>query len=487
MELERAIWTLGDRIGEGGMGSIYDVTSAEYGRAVAKLVPKAPGAERELLFADLTGARNVIPVLDRGETGDYWVIVMPKADKSLRERLEEAGGPIATGEAVGILLDIAVALTDLAGGVVHRDLKPENILLCDGRWCVADFGISRYAEAATGSNTRKHAGSAFYAAPEQWRGERAEASADVYAFGVIGYELLAGARPFTGPDYRDQHLNKNPEPLTGVPDSLGALVEECLYKAPGARPSAAAVLSRLERVTAAAAARGVARLQAANRANVIRQGEIGRQASVLQSEADRRQELATVAVQALKRMAATLKEVITDSAPSASVSTGIEPWWTIALNRAELRLAPPMVAVLDPWGARGKPAFEVIAFSELNLHMSEDRHGYEGRSHSLWYCDAQEAGRCQWFETAFMIPGLRLAMTRQEPFGLKPGEDAAGAVAAAWPDRAQIAWPFTPLNVGELDDFISRWTEWFADASEGKLARPGSLPERPVKESWRQH
>ena len=123
-------------------------------------------------------------------------------------------------------------------------------------------------------------------------------------------------------------------------------------------------------------------------------------------------------------------------------------------------------------------------FSELNLKMSEDRHGYQDRSHSLWYCGAQEARKYQWFEAAFMIPGIRLAMTRQEPFALKAGEDAAGAVAAAWLDRARIAWPFTPFSVGELDNFISRWTKWFADASEGKLARPGSLP-GPVKESWR--
>ena len=486
MQLERAEWALGERIRQGGMGSIYEVTSAGYGPAVAKLIPKAPGAERELLFADLTGTRNVIPVLDRGETGDYWVIVMPRAEQSLREHLEHASGAIGATAATAILLDIAVALADLAGRVVHRDLKPENVLLYSGHWCVADFGISRYAEAATGPDTRKHAMTAAYAAPEQWRGERAGASADVYALGVIGYELLSGARPFTGPDYRDQHLNKIPAPLAGVPDSLAALVEECLYKAPGARPGPAAVLSRLERVTAAAASRGVARLQAANRANVIRQGEIGRQASALQSEADRRRDLAAVAVQALTRIASTLRDVITDSAPSASVSTGIEPWWTIALNRAELRLAPPATATPDPWGPRGKPAFEVIAYSELNLHTSADPGGYEGRSHSLWYCDAREAGRYQWFETAFMIPGIRLAMTRQEPFALIPGPDSLGAVAAAWPDQAQVAWPFTPLNAGELDDLISRWTEWFADASEGKLARPGSLPERPVRDSWRQ-
>ena len=136
-------------------------------------------------------------------------------------------------------------------------------------------------------------------------------------------------------------------------------------------------------------------------------------------------------------------------------------------------------------GIQGTPPFEVIAYSELNLHMSPDPGGYEGRSHALWYCDAREEGKYQWFETAFMIPGIRLAITRQEPFALIPGPDALGALAAAWPDRAQIAWPFTPLNPGELDDLISRWTEWFADASEGKLARPGSLPERPVRDSWR--
>ena len=297
---------------------------------------------------------------------------------------------------------------------------------------------------------------------------------------MIGYELLSGARPFTGPDYRDQHLNKHPGPLTGIPDSLGALVEECLYKAPGARPGPAAIHSRLERATAAASSRGVARLQEANRANVIRHGEIGRQASALQSEADRRQELANVAVQALERIAKTLRDVITDSAPSASLSTGLEVGWTIALNRAELRLAPPMTAPPNPCGARGKPAFEVIAFSELNLNMTADRLGYQGRSHSLWYCDAQEAGRYQWFETAFMTPGIRLAMTRQEPFALKPGEDAASAFAVAWPDRAQIAWPFTPLSVGELDNFMSRWTEWFADASKENSPGPVPFPNDPL-------
>jgi serine/threonine protein kinase len=68
----------------------------------------------------------------------------------------------------------------------------------DGRWCLADFGISRYAEATTAPDTRKLAWTPAYAAPEQWRAEPASAATDVYALGVIAYELLAGIRPFRG-------------------------------------------------------------------------------------------------------------------------------------------------------------------------------------------------------------------------------------------------------------------------------------------------
>jgi hypothetical protein len=94
MQLEGAEWTLGERICKGGMGSTYDVISAGYGPAVARLVPKAPGAERESLFADLPGVRNVIPVIDRGDTGDYRVIVTPMTDMLPREHREEAGGQL---------------------------------------------------------------------------------------------------------------------------------------------------------------------------------------------------------------------------------------------------------------------------------------------------------------------------------------------------------------------------------------------------------
>ena len=84
--------------------------------------------------------------------------------------------------------------------MVHRDLKPENVLFLDGHWCVADFGISRYAEASTAPDTRKYALTPAYAAPERWRNEHATSATDVYSLGVIAFELLTGARPFPGPD-----------------------------------------------------------------------------------------------------------------------------------------------------------------------------------------------------------------------------------------------------------------------------------------------
>ena len=484
-------WVLGERIDGGGFGQVYAAESADYdSAAVVKLVPKAPGAERELLFADLTGVRNVVPIIDQGETEDSWALVMPRADKSLREHLAKITGPLGIADAVTVLSDIATALTGLDGrGVVHRDLKPENVLLLDGRWCLADFGISRYAEATTAPDTRQYALSPPYAAPERWRHQRASSATDVYSLGVIAYELLSRSLPFSGPDlhdFRQQHLERTPVQLKNVPAALGALIEECLYKPPEARPSPSNLLARLARAADAPTPAGLARLEEANRVNVIRQGEAGRQESAHRSEAERRQALLDAATQGLTRVAEALKEALTQAAPSASLSKGNEPGWTMRINQAKLRLAPPVATSASPWGSWSAPAFEVIAHSALSLRIPASRSGYEGRSHSLWYCDAQEAGRYQWFETAFMNSPLIAKIGRQDPFALDPGEEAAKAM---WNGMAefQAAWPFTAVSIGDLDEFISRWAGWFADAVHGQLNRPSAMPEKQPEGSWRQH
>lgn len=371
--------------------------------------------------------------------------------------------------------------------MVHRDLKPENVLLLDGKWCLADFGISRYADATTAPDTRKYALSPPYAAPERWRDERATAATDVYSLGVIAYELLSGSRPFAGPaphDFREQHLRRTPPSLGNVPAPLGALIDECLFKAPGARPTPANVLARLAGIEELAPSSGLAKLQEANRAEVARIGQVARHASEHRSEADRRAALFDAADIGFKRIADTLERMISGAAPAATVEPGRDGGWCIRLNEAELELVPSRMTSTSPWGSSQPPAFEVVAHAAVGIRIPPGRDQYEGRSHSLWFCDARDAGNFQWFETAFRFSSLIPRRGRQNPFALNPGKEAAKALCMGM-SEFQVAWPFTPLNIGDLQDFIDRWANWFADATQGRLQHPGRMPGRPAEGSWR--
>jgi serine/threonine protein kinase len=485
IQLKQA-WKLGEQIGdEGGFGRVYEATSADGATAAVKLIPKKPGTQRELLFIDLPDVRNVIPIIDDGEVDDHWVLVMPRAEKSLRKYLDENPGPFPVADAVSILLDITTCLVDLNGQVIHRDLKPENILLYNGHWCLADFGISRYAEASTAADTRRFSFTPHYAAPEAWRYERPTAAADVYSVGIIAYELLSGSLPFTDfDDLRRQHLEDRPPELVGAPLGLRALVDECLYKAPAARPTPNNLLARLQRAVEVPPSAGLAHLQQADHVNIVRFGEMSRQESVRQSMTERRKAMADAATQGFAHIANLLRDTILRYAPSASGSVGLPAGWTILLNSAELHLDPPVAASANPWG-ESRPAIDVIAFSILSLKIQGGRDGYEGRSHSLWYCDAQQAGEFHWHETAFMAHPLSRRLSAQDPFALHPNGDSSAALRSGMSMNAQVAWPFTPINAGELDEFIGRWAGWLADASQGQLRRPAQMPERTVSGSWR--
>ena len=253
-------WHIEKILGAGGFATVYLARSDDGEPAVVKLIPKDPGAERELLFDDLAGAPNVLPILDQGEWGTYWVLVMPRADKSLRDHLRENIEYLTVEDTVKVLADVVEALVTLENRVVHRDIKPDNILLYNGMWCLADFGISQYAEATTAPDTRKYAMTNAYAAPEQWRGERATSATDVYSLGVVAYEALAGRRPFIGPeqhDYRRQHLEDRPEPIAKVPPTLQSLIDACLSKAPQARPRPHDMFKATKRESAAIFGRGL--------------------------------------------------------------------------------------------------------------------------------------------------------------------------------------------------------------------------------------
>lgn len=484
-------WVVGTQLGSGGFGRVYELVGGDQ-PAVAKFVPKAPGADRELLFVGLEGVRNVVPITESGEYKNNWVLVMPRATRSLRDHLTEQGDVLGFEDVLAVLLDVAAALADLDGNVVHRDLKPENILELNGAWSLADFGISRYAEASTAPDTHKWSMSPPYAAPERWRSERATSAADVYALGVIGFEMLTGQLPFPGPtveDFRHQHLHTNPPALDGVPAALATVLDECVFKAPAARPSPANLLERLSRQQAAPASGGLAALQAANQLEVRRRIESDLEASVAVSAAQNRDDRVEAAKATYERIANALRDAILAVAPAATLKQdrnmgyARKLGWSIELGKATLAFSD---CTTRPalWGGWQPPSFTVDTYGHLSLRIPRTRHDYEGRSHSLWFGDIQEEGRFAWFESAFMVTPMVPERGLQDPFALDPGELSAKAVWSGTAER-QVAWPFTRLEPENLDEFIERWAGWFAEASQGKLGHPSTMPERPAQDSWR--
>jgi eukaryotic-like serine/threonine-protein kinase len=462
------VWKLGDRLNSGGMGQVFEAEASDP-PAVVKLVPKAPGAERELLFANPEGVPNVVPIWDKGEWNGYLFIVMPRADHSLAAYLAEHGA-LRADEAVLVLTDIAHALVGLDGEVVHRDLKPDNVLLLAGRWCLADFGIARYAEATTAAETRKFAMTPPYAAPEQWRHERATSATDIYAVGVIAYELLTGELPFAGPaveDFREAHLHQQPPGIPSVPPVLASLVSDCLNKSPGARPKPSDFQARLERAAKPAGSAGLASLQSANSAEAERLGRAAAEISLQLSEAEQRQSLVSDAVRSYRAISDALFEAVKAAATSANAWRDPDVRnWRITLGRAKLEMTPAQAP--QPWSATG--LFDLVLVGTVAVTIEGDPYGYRGRAHSLWFADAKQAGTYQWFETGFELMALTAQISGYQPFPLDGGDDAALALLPGLHTH-QVAWPFTPLTLGNLEDFISRWARWLAAASDRRLQR----------------
>jgi serine/threonine-protein kinase len=173
------------------------------------------------------------------------------------------------------------------------------------------------------------------------------------------------------------------------------------------------------------------------------------------------------------------------AAPSAVLKTGRNGGWSLRLNDGDLQFSPATVVAANPWGAAWRPPkFDVIVSATIGIRIPAGDSEYEGRSHALWYCDAKEEGAYLWFETAFMISPLIPRRGRQNPFALDPGEDSAKALGPGLTE-VQVAWPFSSLVLGTMDEFIDRWAGWFADASQGKLTHPRAMPERSADGTWR--
>ena len=253
-------------IGAGGMGEVYKARDTRLDRTVAiKVLPPefALDAERLKRFereAKATAALshpNILAVHDVGtHEGVPYLVEELLEGESLHERL--VSGALTVREAVGIAVQIAHGLaTAHEKHIIHRDLKPANVFVTtDGTVKILDFGLAKLVEgvpreqaetvsAAPGGTTRLGLvlGTVAYMAPEQARGQPVDARADLFAFGVVLYEMLAGERPFQGETATDTVaaiLKEDPPPLPGrVPPALRRIVSQCLEKRPERRFSSA--------------------------------------------------------------------------------------------------------------------------------------------------------------------------------------------------------------------------------------------------------
>ncbi|NJD11811.1 MAG: hypothetical protein FIB01_15685 [Gemmatimonadetes bacterium] len=247
-------------LGQGGMATVFFAHDLKHDRDVALKVLRPDlaatlGPERflrEIRIAAQLQHPNILPVYDSGEAAGFLYYVMPYVEgHSLRERLSEHG-ELAVGEAVRILRDVADALAHAhSHGVLHRDIKPENVMLSGRHALVADFGVAKAVHEATGRQKLTTVGVALgtptYMAPEQASADpHADHRADIYAFGVTAYELLAGRPPFTGITAQAilaAHMTEAPAPVSGLrpllPQPQAQLVMRCLEKKPADRPQSA--------------------------------------------------------------------------------------------------------------------------------------------------------------------------------------------------------------------------------------------------------
>jgi eukaryotic-like serine/threonine-protein kinase len=273
-----AAYTLERELGGGGMSRVFVATETALGRKVVVKVlsPElAAGVSverfnREIQLAAQLQQANIVPVHAAGEVAGLPFYTMPLVEgESLRARLA-AGGALPQHEVVSILRDVARALAYAhARGIVHRDIKPDNVLLSGGAAVVTDFGIAKALSAArhtapggevTGTLTAvgTSIGTPAYMAPEQAAGDpHTDHRADIYALGIVAYEMLAGQTPFAGRTPQSllaAQMAERPEPVTQRrPDcapTLGKLVMHCLEKDAAARPqSAVDVLRELDGIT----------------------------------------------------------------------------------------------------------------------------------------------------------------------------------------------------------------------------------------------
>jgi serine/threonine protein kinase/Tol biopolymer transport system component len=243
-------------LGSGGMGEVYRARDLRLAREVAiKVLPSYVSSDRKQLWRFEQEARaaaalshpNILAVFQMGEhQGAPYLVSELLEGETLRELIER--GPLAVHQAVNFGIQMGKGLAAAhEKGIVHRDLKPENLFVTtDGRVKILDFGLAKLTrpnwKGESATETGVVMGTLGYMSPEQARGQTADARADIFAFGVVLYEMLTGRRAFqraTAADTVSAILNQDPPAISRMvprsPLGLQRVVQRCLAKNPEQR------------------------------------------------------------------------------------------------------------------------------------------------------------------------------------------------------------------------------------------------------------
>src|SRR5579864_4742614 len=246
-------YQLQDPIGRGGMATIYRGRDLRMDRVVAIKVLREVYStdakfvarfQREAKAASSLQHPNIVQVFDYGQTDGNYYIVMELIEGTDLRRYLKARGMLDIDRAVIIAHDVALGLGAAhRRGIVHRDVKPQNVLVGrDGSIKLTDFGIAFVVDAERLTDTGMTLGTVQYFPPEQAQGEIVSPAADVYALGIVMYEMLTGHLPFNGDTpvaVAMQHIQDLPTPPTqfnpNIPPALEAIILRCLEKIPEMR------------------------------------------------------------------------------------------------------------------------------------------------------------------------------------------------------------------------------------------------------------
>lgn len=243
-------YEVAERIAEGGMSTVYRARRLDDGAVVALKVLRGEYAAdhefierfaREARAAEALAHQNIVRVLESGQDGDTYFIAMEYVDGPDLKAYLRRVGRLEPADAERIALQVCEALEYAhRQGIIHRDVKPENILLApDGSVKVADFGIARALATSTITQPGTVIGTVHYLSPEQARGASVGRGSDIYALGVVLFEMLTGRLPFAGDSpiaIALKHLHESPPAPRSIEPSIPLRLEGIIQKAM-AKPS----------------------------------------------------------------------------------------------------------------------------------------------------------------------------------------------------------------------------------------------------------